>query len=439
MSDIMEREIMNIKSYRKFTGILALIMSVIFMAGCSVDDLLPDIDEIINEAVNEVIDNTVENIQNIGNGDNTTSGPGDEHWGNSNTSGNGTGSSGNTSSGPGDEHWGTPTPEGNNDSGSGSSGSSGIGDIIDNLIGGGTVVDSGDNPEIDLPKPQPGVTVLTLEEDLAGDTYGLLYPKQREAYVGRNYYYHITDEKSFVIAVHDGLYRGIRGIVLQYDFGNYNYWKDTFDRIINRSEFGGFVKDSFLVEPEENSTIGIYPVFNVAWDALNYYRYKEPEIGEEAMKVLKAAHELAEDAMKACPGDERGILLYINNKICNITSYPDVIPRGLGVAERDATGAFIKGSTVCAGYAVAYRLVLEILGIENTMLVNNKEAEDPAYHIWNYVKYNNEWRHVDVTWNDSDSEYFRNRYFLLTDEELKEKTAGASDAFAHEWVELYTY
>ena len=82
---------------------------------------------------------------------------------------------------------------------------------------------------------------------------------------------------------------------------------------------------------------------------------------------------------------------------------------------------------------------MEILGIENTVIVNNKEAEDPAFHIWNYVKYNGGWYHVDVTWNDSDVDSLRNDYFMLTDEQLKEKTAGSSDAFAHEWVPLIVY
>lgn len=312
-----------------------------------------------------------------------------------------------------------------------------IGNVLDSGLGGLNQTSSS-TPGISLPKPQSGVSVPTLEEDMAGSTYGLLHQKPREAYVGRNYY-RISNEEDFVKAVHDGLYRGIKGIVLQYDFGNYDYWNDMFNKIVNRSEFGGFVKAGYLVEPEGDGVIGIYPVFNVAWEALNYYRYREPEAGEEAMKVLREAHKLAEDAMKACPGDEYGLMLYVNNKICNITKYADPIPKGIGVPERDATGVFVKGSAVCTGYATAYRLVMEILGIENAVIVNNKEAEDPAYHIWNYVKYNGNWYHVDVTWNDSEVDSLRNDYFMLTDEELRKKTASSSDAYAHDWVPLIVF
>ena len=122
-----------------------------------------------------------------------------------------------------------------------------------------------------------------------------------------------------------------------------------------------------------------------------------------------------------------------------MTAYADPIPKGIGVPERDATGVLLNGRAVCTGYATTFRLVMEILGIENTVIVNNKEADDPAFHIWNYVKYRGKWYHVDVTWNDSETDSFRNRYFMLTDDELEEKTAGDSDEFAHEWVPLYTY
>ncbi len=412
------------KRYRFTARILALALAVIFLTGCTAED----ISNIISSTVDEIVDSTVDELISNIPSDPGSAGPGDEHWGTTPTSS----PSGNYggSAGPGDEHWGTTDTDDDN--------ITGLGDLIGNMFGIDTTEDP-DYPTIELPKPQAGVTVPTLEEDMKGDTYGLLYPKPREAYVGRQYYYHITDEKSFVTAVHDGLSRGIRGIVLQYDEHDYNYWLDHFDSIVNRSEFGGFAKAGYMLEPEENKTLGIYPVFNDAWEAITYYRYREPEPGENAMKVLRAAHELAEEAMKACPGDEYGILLYVNNKICNLATYSDPIPKGIGVPERDATGVFLKGSAVCAGYAVAYRLVLEVLGIESTMIVNNKEAEDPAYHIWNYVHYNGEWRHVDVTWNDSPSDTARNHYFLLTDEELESKTAGSSDAFAHEWVPLYVY
>jgi hypothetical protein len=276
------------------------------------------------------------------------------------------------------------------------------------------------------------VGVATLDDDLKNNTYGLLNPQECQPFVGRQYY-DIDSEESLILAVHDGLMRGIPGIVLRYKGHDYNYWLKVFNDNVNRSELSGFTCDSWLICPEENNTMGCYPVYNHAWKAYTYYRYHEPEIDEDSMKVLQEAHKIAEEAIKASPDDEKGMILYVNDKLRKMVSYPHPIPAGLGVPERDATGVFFKGKAVCAGYAVTTRLVLSIIGIDNTIITNSLKEDGDAGHIWNYVKYNGSWYHLDVTWNvDDDS----NTYFMITDDALS-KLNGSSTA--HKWPALLTY
>ena len=305
---------------------------------------------------------------------------------------------------------------GSGGSGSGSGGSSG------NNGGSGYVID-------------PNIEVKTLQEELAGDTYGLLYPVQREAYVGREYY-HVENEEDLIRAISDGLNRGIRGIVLQYDTHDYKYWEDLLEKNKNRSEFGGFLNAGLVTDYSVKGELGVYPSFNEAWQAITYYRYKEPEIGDNTMKLLEAAHRLAEDAIRVSPDDETGMLSYINERICLMTKYSDPIPSGLGVPQRDATGVFFNGDAVCAGYAMAFKLVLNILGIENHTLNNDEKPDNANAHIWNHVKVNGSWYHIDATWNDdsSDNTAYMHDYFMLTDEELAKKDTST----AHKWMPLIT-
>ncbi len=288
------------------------------------------------------------------------------------------------------------------------------------------------------PAPEPGgspaptaapLAFPTLEEALAGDSWGLLYPHPREKYVGREYY-SVSDEKDLIRCVADGLDRGIRGIVLQYDSRDYNYWLKTFDDNCNRSEFCGHVGGSYTVIREDDGSLGIYPIFNEAWQAFTYYRYLEPEISDETMELLRAAYDLAVEALQKYPGDEYGVLLYVNDRLAAMAEFADPAPSGLGIPERDATGVFFKGRAVCAGYTAAYRLVLNILGIENKV-IRNRVSDDNAAHIWNYVKYGGQWYHVDVTWNRSDVPEYRDEYFLLTDGEMAEKNGDSS---THSWI-----
>ena len=66
------------------------------------------------------------------------------------------------------------------------------------------------------------------------------------------------------------------------------------------------------------------------------------------------------------------------------------------------TGALIKNKVVCEGYAKAFKYLLDSLKIEcilvsGTAINSSGESES---HMWNYVKLDDKWYAVDVTWDD---------------------------------------
>ena len=58
-----------------------------------------------------------------------------------------------------------------------------------------------------------------------------------------------------------------------------------------------------------------------------------------------------------------------------------------------AYGPLLQGYSICSGYADAMQLMLERLGVENFKVASEN-------HVWNAVKINNEWKHLDLTWDD---------------------------------------
>ena len=58
-------------------------------------------------------------------------------------------------------------------------------------------------------------------------------------------------------------------------------------------------------------------------------------------------------------------------------------------------GAFVKKKSVCQGYSMAYKYMLNKLGIPNYFC-----QSDALNHVWNIVYLNNKKYHVDVTWDD---------------------------------------
>ena len=81
----------------------------------------------------------------------------------------------------------------------------------------------------------------------------------------------------------------------------------------------------------------------------------------------------------------------------------------------NAYGVLIENYGLCGGYTDAMMLFLERFNIPNYKIATEN-------HVWNYVKLDDKWLHLDLTWDDPITENSKNilddTYFLITDEEL---------------------
>ncbi len=78
-------------------------------------------------------------------------------------------------------------------------------------------------------------------------------------------------------------------------------------------------------------------------------------------------------------------------------------------------GAMVNRLTVCEGYARAFQLLLNGLGVD---CVNITGRSDNELHMWNEVKLGDLWYAVDLTWDDREESYSRYCYFNLTSEQM---------------------
>lgn len=86
-----------------------------------------------------------------------------------------------------------------------------------------------------------------------------------------------------------------------------------------------------------------------------------------------------------------------------------------------AYGALIEHYAICGGYADGTKIFLDKLGIENYKVSSEN-------HIWNLVKVNDKWLHLDLTWDDpvltdddgntTSKDALEYNYFLITTEQL---------------------
>lgn len=106
---------------------------------------------------------------------------------------------------------------------------------------------------------------------------------------------------------------------------------------------------------------------------------------------------------------------YVHNAMLDGCSYAVGVQYAEdGWEEFTAYGALVKGSAVCEGYAHAMCMLLNRVGIE--CYYANGYGEN-APHMWNTVKIDGNWYHLDSTWDDNENAYFN--YFNLDDSRIQ--------------------
>lgn len=111
-------------------------------------------------------------------------------------------------------------------------------------------------------------------------------------------------------------------------------------------------------------------------------------------------------------------LKYVHDWLINKTSYytSDVEYEYI----READGPVIYGEAVCEGYSKAFMYFAQSMGYECVCVMGGAGSVE---HMWNMVKLDGQWYHVDVTWDDpimSDgSQALKYNYFLISDAQIK--------------------
>lgn len=89
-------------------------------------------------------------------------------------------------------------------------------------------------------------------------------------------------------------------------------------------------------------------------------------------------------------------------------------------------GALANHRCVCEGYGMAMQLLLNGLGVDCVTLTGmsyngslDRGGADPELHLWNAVRLDGDWYHVDPTWDDQAQQVQRYVYFNLTDDQIR--------------------
>ena len=107
----------------------------------------------------------------------------------------------------------------------------------------------------------------------------------------------------------------------------------------------------------------------------------------------------------------------IHNYIINNGKYVSDDLAFTDVLYNKANGILLEGTGLCSSYADAMALFLEKFDVKNLKIASDT-------HVWNLVLLDDNWYHLDLTWDDpvvSDGkDYLEVLFLLITDDRLKE-------------------
>lgn len=146
----------------------------------------------------------------------------------------------------------------------------------------------------------------------------------------------------------------------------------------------------FMLRKIQNVTNsrGDYSVY-----AVYYYSY-------ETADQMKLVDSVVKGAVSSWSGNDYDRILAAYDYLRMQCRYADNVDESM---THTAYGALVNKNAVCEGYAKAYKLLLDAMGIENDIVYND-------IHAWNIVKFEDNWYVVDVTNGDVNDTY---AFFML--------------------------
>ncbi len=172
-------------------------------------------------------------------------------------------------------------------------------------------------------------------------------------------------------------------------------------------------------------------------------RFSYPDTRENMQLRVEMADKALRDLIRDLPYDldapHRALWLY--DRLCQTVKYDETVAKQLqegkteGLAD-DLYGALVEKRAVSAGYALTYKRMCDLSGIQCQMVTG---LRGNTQYAWNIIQLDEDWYHVDPA---SDAIGGTHDWFLKTDEEMQpvarwnQSTTPGCEATAYSYASL---
>ncbi len=243
-----------------------------------------------------------------------------------------------------------------------------------------------------------GGTSVLIEESPSNVRDSLIYfPEDMETICGQNLL--SSDEKKIYDSLVEAIGNEEPSVPMESD-------GETYTKILNLI---GIEQMGFGNVSERK--VGAFDVESQRFPVVFTYRFT----CEEMSNMNRAAEAAADEIMKGVTEDMTAYdkLKYFHDYLITHCESDSDDPYANTIY-----GALVKGKALCEGYSKSFSYLCNKAGIENIIVT----GETDTAHMWNMVKIDGNWYHVDVTWDKPDGmiaekypDMVMYQYFLVTD------------------------
>lgn len=180
-----------------------------------------------------------------------------------------------------------------------------------------------------------------------------------------------------------------------------------------------------------NTSFGFKVDEDANYTAIQLYSSMSPaEISEKTRKLNGVINQFYKSIKKDLSEFQRE--KFVHDYLIKNVKYDDETAKDITLIASNSTafnmyGTLVEKKAVCQGYAQTFSYLLNGLGVKT---LNISGSSSDALHMWNVVCLDDEWYHIDTTFDDQKEEMFRYDYFNLNDEMI---------SFDHEAIPAYTH
>lgn len=223
------------------------------------------------------------------------------------------------------------------------------------------------------------------------------------------------------IPVENVLYNGLLNAESSIDISSYRLTKteikDTMQNLINTCPDLFYVDTMYSVSALEGIVHSIQPVYTASGTTL---AQQKAFYNSTMDNILAQIDPTWSDLEK---------IIFTHDYLCQNYEYDTTL------TIHDAYNFFKEKKGVCQSYTLTFNGIMKALGIESSVA-----SSDSMTHIWNVVKLNGKWYHIDVTWDDPLADKFSlasHNNLLLSDTAIG-TVRGGSSQYHYNWECTYT-